>query len=346
MIKRSVLASAVLMVLVVPGAARASGGQALVWEETRQEIPNGSEISLWEQFDLQPGQIPPCQADAPATLVTNGQTTDSVSGPASPPWDECGSVVVTGGFTSIQFDPQTVTAAAAPAIAITEPDGCVYEIGQIEGTYSPIGTEELASWQIAGNATLTKGTPCSAALHLEGFIELFPRGAGSPLPWRSLESLQREATERETKEKEAREAKEAKERAAKEEKEHHEAESALTSLTNALFPSGRSARIKELLKAKGWGIEFTPPWPGELVINWYQVPKGAHLSKKPHPMLVASGRARFTTDLTPRKLTIRFTPKGQRLVKEAKHVTLTAKGAFLSLSKPALVVQKRFALRR
>ena len=215
MIKHTILATAVLTVLLVPGVARASGGEALVWEETRQEIPNGSEISLWEQFNLQPGQVPPCQAEVPATLVTNGQSTDSVSGPASPAWSECGSVTVTGGFTSVQFDPQTVTATAVPAISIAEPDGCVYEIGKVEGSYSAIGTEERAAWKIAGTATLTKGTPCTAGLALEGFIELFPRGAGSPLPWRSLESLEGEAKQREAKEKAATEARESKERAAR-----------------------------------------------------------------------------------------------------------------------------------
>jgi hypothetical protein len=334
MMKRTILAGAVLTVLLVPGVSRASSGQALVWRETRQEIPNGSEISLWEQFNLERGKIP-CQAEGPATLTVNGQSTDSVSGPSSPGWSECGSVAVTGGFTSVQFDPQTVTATADPAISIAEPAGCVYEIGEVEGSYSAIGAEELAAWKIAGSATLTKGTPCSAELHLEGFIELFPRGAGSPLPWRSLESLEREAKERESEE-----------RAAREEKEHHEAESALTALTNALFPSGMSARISGLLKANGWGVSFAAPWPGELVINWYEVPKGAHLSKKPHPTLVASGRASFTTDSQTRKVTIRLTAKGQRLLKKAKRISLTAKGAFLSFSKPALIVQKTFALRR
>lgn len=335
MMKRTLLATAVLTVLLVPGVARASSGEALVWEETRQEIPSGSEISLWEQFNLQPGEVPQCQADGPATLVTNGQSTDSVSGPASPAWSECGSVAVTGGFTSVQFDPQVVTAAAVPAITIAEPDGCVYEIGKVEGSYSAVGMEERAAWKIAGTADLTKGTPCGAELHLEGFLELFPRGPGSPLPWRSLESLEREAT-----------AREANERAAREGSERHEADSALTSLANALFPRGMSARSNRLLKAKGWSISFTAPWPGELVIKWYDVPKGAHLSKKLHPTLVASGRASFMTDRTTRKVTVGLTAKGRRLLKKTKRVTLTAKGSFLSFSRPALMVQKRFALTR
>ena len=76
------------------------------------------------------------------------------------------------------------------------------------------------------------------------------------------------------------------------------------------------------------------------------MPKGAHLSKKPHPTLVASGKASFTTDSTTRKVTIRLTAKGQRLLKKARRVALTAKGAFLSFSKPALMVQKTFTLRR
>jgi hypothetical protein len=185
MTRGTILAPVVLAILLVPGVARAN--KALVWQETGREIPNGSEISLWESFNLEAGKIPPCEVDGtPATLVTNGQSTDSVSGPALPTWFECGSVTVTGGFTSIQFNPQTVTATAIPAISIAEPGGCEYHIGKIEGNYSWTGPEERASWKTAGTAALTKGTPCSAELHLEGFIELFPSSAGSPLLWKSL----------------------------------------------------------------------------------------------------------------------------------------------------------------
>jgi len=235
----------------------------------------------------------------------------------------------------VQFDPQTVTATALPAISIAEPDGCAYELGKAEGSYSAVGEEERAAWKVTGSATLAKGTPCSPELHVEGFIELFPRGAGSPLPWKSLESLEREQKEREAQEKAGREA-----------KERQEAESALASLANALFPTATSTRINGLLKANGWAVSFTAPWAGELVINWYQVPHGAHLSKKPHPTLVASGRADFTTGSATRKVTIRLTAKGQQLLNKAKGVTLTATGAFLSFSKPALTVKKTFTLKR
>lgn len=342
--KWGIVVAAVVSVLLAPGIACASSGEALVWEETRQEIPNGGEISLWEQFNLQGGAVPQCQAEVPATLVTNGQSTDNVSGPASPSWSECGSVTVTGGFTSVEFDPQKVTATAVPAISIAEPSGCVYSVGKVEGTYSPVGPQEEAVWQTVGNATLSRGTRCSAELHLEGDIELFPRGAGSPLPWRSLEAIEKEKTEKESKEKVAREEAEAKEKATRKEKERHEIESGTASLKKVLFPTGKAARTKTLL-ARGWSVAFTAPWMGELVLDWYQVPKAAHLSSEPRPVLVASGRASFTTGRS-HKITIRLTSKGRRLLKKAKSVNLTAKGAFLSFSKPALTVQKTFVLRR
>ena len=55
--KWGIVVAAVVSVLLAPGTACASSGEALVWEETRQQIPNGSEISLWEQFNLQGGAV-------------------------------------------------------------------------------------------------------------------------------------------------------------------------------------------------------------------------------------------------------------------------------------------------
>jgi hypothetical protein len=345
MIKRTFLATAVLTVLLVPGVARASSGEALVWEETRQEIPNGGEISLWQQFNLQGGMVPQCQAEVPATLVTNGQPSDSVSGPASPQWSECGSSVVLGGFTTLEFNPQAITATASPGISITEGNGCTYAISKIEGSSSGPGSEGEAVWEISGTAGLRSGTPCATERHVEGVIELFPRAAGSPLPWRSLEAIEKEKGEREAKEKAAKEATEAKEKAAREEKERHETEAAVTSVANVLFPSGASAHIKKLLKANGWSFAFAAPWPGELVIEWYEVPKESHSSKTVHPVLVAAGRASFTT-VNHGNVRVRLTAKGKRLLKKAKKLTVTAKGTFLSFSRPALRAQKTFTLRR
>lgn len=346
MAKRAILAAAV-SVLLVPGIARASGGEALVWEETRQEIPSGAEISLWEQLDVQGGQVPQCQAEEPATLVTNGQSSDSVSGPASPSWSECGAFSVTGGFTSVEFDPQKVVATAVPAISITEPSGCVYNVSKVEGTVTQ-GLEQQAAWQIAATGTLSHGTPCSAELHLEGVIELFPRSAGSPLPWRSLEAIEKEKSEKESKEKAAQEEKE---RAAREQQERtrkatEEAEEAQiqTGLYKMLFPSGKAAKLATLLKKGSWRVSYRAASAGTLTIAWYHVTSGAFLGPKGN-LLVARGTVEYGQTGT-KTLIVKLTKKGSQLLKTQKGIKLVGDATFAREAKPTVTALKWVVLKR
>ena len=57
--------------------------------------------------------------------------------------------------------------------------------------------------------------------------------------------------------------------------------------------SGQAAKIAQLLKHGGLVIAFTAPSAGHLVISWYMVPKGAHLTKSKQPVLVATGSVTF-----------------------------------------------------
>jgi hypothetical protein len=127
--------------------------------------------------------------------------------------------------------------------------------------------------------------------------------------------------------------------------ERRERQATLTALQKDLHPTGRSARIKELLKARGWSVSFTAPWLGDLVINWYEVPAGAHLSRRPHPILVATGKATLTMR-GPATITVRLTARGRHLLEREKTVALTAKGRFAPVGRSALVVTKQFVVRR
>ena len=64
-------------------------------------------------------------------------------------------------------------------------------------------------------------------------------------------------------------------------------------LLKALAVSGQAAKIAQLLKHGGLVIAFTAPSAGHLVISWYMVPKGAHLTKSKQPVLVATGSVTF-----------------------------------------------------
>lgn len=93
-------------------------------------------------------------------------------------------------------------------------------------------------------------------------------------------------------------------------------------------------------------MSFTALSAGTVVINWYYVPKGAHVSKsKPLPVLVATGRKGFTR-AGKLSFTVKLTAKGLRLVKKTKRIKLTAKGSFTPLGQRPIVAIKSFSLTR
>ncbi len=113
-------------------------------------------------------------------------------------------------------------------------------------------------------------------------------------------------------------------------------------LAREITPSGRAAKIGQLLRHHGVGLRFRAPQPGSAVVQWYRVPPGAHLAKAT-PTLVASGRSVFGS---PRLATleIRLTSAGQRLLQRTKSLKLVAKGTFTPAAAKPVSVKKSFTL--
>ncbi len=116
-------------------------------------------------------------------------------------------------------------------------------------------------------------------------------------------------------------------------------------LLKVLGPSGKGARIGQLLKHGSYSCSFTAPSGGRLVISWYSVPKGTHITKAKKPVLVASSSVVFHK--TGRaNIKIALTAKGRKLLKGAKHLTLTAKGTFAPTGQAATSTTKTFTLKQ
>jgi hypothetical protein len=118
-------------------------------------------------------------------------------------------------------------------------------------------------------------------------------------------------------------------------------------LRGVLTPKGKLARISALLRHGGYTFKFNAPSAGKLVIQWYQVPKGAHLARKrkPRPVLVASVTISVSKAGTI-KVKVKLTGKGRRLLKHAKKLKLTAKDSFKPSGSSATTMRKAFILRR
>ncbi|HWF75100.1 MAG TPA: Ig-like domain repeat protein [Solirubrobacteraceae bacterium] len=116
------------------------------------------------------------------------------------------------------------------------------------------------------------------------------------------------------------------------------------SLAKQLIPKGSAAKIGALLKAGAYTLSFAALESGRVVIGWYMVPAGAHLAKA-SIVLVASGSATFTSAGT-KKLKLKLTAAGKKLLKRSKTLKLTAKATFSASGQTNIVARKTFTLKR
>jgi hypothetical protein len=118
----------------------------------------------------------------------------------------------------------------------------------------------------------------------------------------------------------------------------------LADLSGDLTPSGKLAKLATILKTGSYSYSFTAPGPGALLVDWYLLPKGAHLSSA-KPVLIASGQEAYTAATTA-KITIKLTGRGKSDLKRAKSVKLTSKGSFTPTGGAAVSSVKTFVLKK
>ena len=323
------------MVIAIVSAftlAPAADGSAisLAWPESKQEIPAGGEVSLGEFFA--PG-VPWCEANGKATIVADGESTDSLTAKAPPAWYECKTRTVTGGFTSMSFTQHQAHAVAEPPISISEPGGCVYQLAAAEAHESLAGR---AIYEFTATATLAQGTPCAPTLAMEGQLGIYaPLSGGIGLvSWAEFAETIRQRQEREARER--REHEEAVKR------EHAEV---LTWLGGLAPPRGTAAKLGRLVKANGATIALTAPVAGTLTVRWYELPKGAALPAVKRPIELAHGAVTLTKGAHA-KLRIFLTRSGRKLFEHKRRVIVTAKESFTPANGEPATVVKQFALKR
>ncbi len=156
-------------------------------------------------------------------------------------------------------------------------------------------------------------------------------------------TLQQERLVRERATKEREVARANSERAAREATERAEA-AAIAAMLAKIVPSGKAAKIPVILK-HGFSFALASAGAGTLTISWYEVPHGAHLSKKVKPILVATGTTTFA-GAGAGKLVVKVTGAGKRLLRHAKKISLTAEGTFARAGRPPSTARKNFVIKR
>jgi alpha-tubulin suppressor-like RCC1 family protein len=112
--------------------------------------------------------------------------------------------------------------------------------------------------------------------------------------------------------------------------------------------SGKAAKIGALLKHKGYSLSFTALTAGSLSVNWYFLPKGAHLSRKkakPKPLLLASAKVSFKAP-GKKKITVKLSSKGISFLRHKQSAKISVKGSFTPTGKKAVSAIKTLTLKR
>jgi len=137
------------------------------------------------------------------------------------------------------------------------------------------------------------------------------------------------------------------ERAASKKREEEVMAALEPAIHSVLTPSGRATKIGALLKHGGLTLAFSSFEPGRLVIQWWQVPPGAHVAKtgKLKPVLVAQGAAVFS-GAGVGKVKISLTRIGRRLLAHATKLKLTSRVRFTPAAHSTLSATGVLMLRR
>jgi hypothetical protein len=116
-------------------------------------------------------------------------------------------------------------------------------------------------------------------------------------------------------------------------------------LAKPLSLLGKGTSIPALLKRGSLSLSVNPGEPGELTVQLWEVPRGAHLAEHAKPVLIASGSASFSAAST-KSISLRLTAAGKKLLKKAKTITLTARARFTPTAKTPITVTKTIQLKR
>jgi hypothetical protein len=118
------------------------------------------------------------------------------------------------------------------------------------------------------------------------------------------------------------------------------------SLLRLLTPTGRTAKIEVLLSRGGYSFLFGAPGAGRLVVSWYFLPRGAHISRTAaKPVLVGSAAITFA-HAGRSTVKVRLTTRGRQLLRHARRLAITAKGIFTPTKGASIRALRTFTLSR
>jgi hypothetical protein len=120
--------------------------------------------------------------------------------------------------------------------------------------------------------------------------------------------------------------------------------SLLAMLERQLRPSGRTARIPELLRKRQYAFKFKALEAGSARFVWYYLPRHRPHDEKPERVMIAEGHLTCST-VESTTVKMRITPAGRRLMRHSKKLQLLASATFTPVGQASIVATATIRLR-
>jgi hypothetical protein len=216
---------------------------------------------------------------------------------------------------AIGFDAHRVRAVALPAIALGEPNGCSYQLNEIEGQATDTGLAGYAVWTVNGVAVLAPRSfatsPCAPELPVTGAVELMgPQALGyGVIPWGLGAPYCGETVSKEE-------------------------AGAAQELSQRMVTATRLAQLGQLSPSAA-DVPFRATGAGTLVVAWYAGGARSARAADTSRALVARATTVFSSSGT-KLVRVTLTRRGRRLLRS--FVTLRLRASFKSHGSAAIVV--------
>ena len=115
----------------------------------------------------------------------------------------------------------------------------------------------------------------------------------------------------------------------------------LAALRAVLVPTGSEARLKAILKARGYSFAFLPPWGGRVTIDWYY---SHRVRKHVHKLLVANVALQVAGQHSV-AVRVVLTRVGRKLLKSHRRLRLTSDAAYTANAVARVTLSESFSLR-
>lgn len=117
-------------------------------------------------------------------------------------------------------------------------------------------------------------------------------------------------------------------------------------LAAILVPTGKRARITEILRMSEYTVRFRAPAGGKLTISWYSLSEHRRARSISRQRVLVASQTAHLHAAGPAEVKIRLSRRGRDLLRHAHHQRLTVEASFTPTNQPTISASRAIDLRR